>query len=130
MVVTIDEQLWGMSDAELNAFPLGIVRLDKHGIIHLFNAAEEKFVHKRAADVIGRNYFIDVAPCTAVKAFQGRFANFVNTPAATSETFGFFFPFDWGHKEVRITICKCAGTDWIYVVTDIGSVTDDDSPRH
>jgi photoactive yellow protein len=114
-----------MSETERAVSPLGIVRLDRDGIIRSFNAAEERFVNRAAVDVIGRSYFRDVAPCTAVREFEGRFIDFVQTNGARCETFGFFYPFASGHKQVTITMIKSAATDPdVYLVTDVGPVTD------
>ncbi len=58
--------------------------------------------------MVGRNFFRDVAPCTAVKDFQGRFNEFVQTTGNRIESFDFLMKFVWGDRLVTITMVKRA----------------------
>ena len=59
--------------------PFGAVLLDRMGKIVKYNSAEGVIVGRSAADVIGRNFFNDVAPCAKGKKFHGEFLKFSQT---------------------------------------------------
>ncbi|HYE06341.1 MAG TPA: ATP-binding protein, partial [Planctomycetota bacterium] len=53
--------------------PYGVIVTDRDGRVIVFNAHEERRSLLRREDVVGRNFFADIAPCTQVKSFQDRF---------------------------------------------------------
>ena len=128
-MVPIEEQISTLSEAELEVFPLGIARLDRAGNVLFFNQAEERFANRRAQDTIGLNYFREVAPCTAVKAFQGRFIELFATREARVETFSFRYPFWLGAKQVTIKfIRRPEDDDSMYVVTQVDTASNPANP--
>jgi photoactive yellow protein len=117
--VTLDHQIFGMSEADLDAFPLGIIRLDASAKITYYNQAQETFSQRSARTCMGLNFFRDVAPCAAVKEFQGKFDDFVQTPGNRIEPFEFVFRFSWGQRKVTITFVKRGGADEnVYIVVN------------
>lgn len=75
---------------------------------------------------MGLNFFIDVAPCTAVRNFQGRFNNFVDAPAPplgsteVAPSFKFDLRFAWGSQDVSITMVKNSDVEpEIYIVVEV-----------
>ena len=52
------------SEAQLDAAPFGIVRMDKSGLVTGYNAAEAALSGLSPERVIGKHFFSDVAPCT------------------------------------------------------------------
>jgi photoactive yellow protein len=62
------ERILNLSEAELDALPLGIIRLDQSGKILYYNASQAELGHLTSKGSIGRNFFTEVAPCTAVMA--------------------------------------------------------------
>jgi photoactive yellow protein len=107
MAVT-DQELLDMSASEVNALPQGIVRLDATGKILYYSQTQATFTGRTVADTIGKNFFTDVAPCTAVKNFQGRFLDFVARPGALIESFVFLFRFATSAERVNITFLRQA----------------------
>src|ERR1051326_1892730 len=59
--------------SNLELLPFGIVILDESGTVLYYNAREEQIAGRRRDDVLGRNFFRDVAPCTQVAEFYGEF---------------------------------------------------------
>ncbi len=51
----------------------GIIALDSHAQVKIFNEAESRLSGLRADEVLDRNFFTEVAPCTASRLFRGRF---------------------------------------------------------
>jgi photoactive yellow protein len=105
------EQIPSLSEAELDALPQGIIRLDKTGKILYYSHAQAALAHRAIATTVGLNFFTEVAPCTAVRDFQGRFNDFVAKSQATIEPFTFDFRFPWGLKKVSITMVKSSGPE-------------------
>jgi photoactive yellow protein len=106
-VNTVEQQILVMSEAEIDAFPIGILRLDRRGNIVSYNKAQAEFAHRTAATTVGLNFFRDVAPCTAVKAVQGQFNKAIDSPGGSLiERFKFEFRFEWGVKEVTIGMVR------------------------
>ena len=89
--------------ATLDLLPYGIIVLDDVGQVLFYNAREEDIALRRRADVIGRNFFSEVAPCTQVREFQGRYPEALQ-PGASPITFAFIFPFPGRRREVEITL--------------------------
>ena len=68
-------RLASLSPAELDALPFGVVKLDAEGNVTYFSAAEAEqsgFLRQRA---LGRDFFVDVAPCIGTPSFRQRVAN-------------------------------------------------------
>ena len=118
-MTAIEDRIWALSESELGTFEFGITRLDRAGTVRFFNQAEERFTKRKAEDTIGLNFFREVAPCAAVRNFQGRFEDFVAAPELTSKTFGFIYPFWLGHEQVKITLVRRASEpESVYLVTE------------
>ena len=121
--IIFEKHVAGMSEAEFHAFPLGIIRLDRSGKVIAYNRAQAEFAHRTAATTVGLNFWRDVAPCAAVKNFQGRFNDFIRTSGSRIEQFKFEFRFDWGIKQVTISMVRRAGADDVYIVIYATPVT-------
>jgi photoactive yellow protein len=118
-VAAIEDRIATLNESELDTFEFGITRLDSTGTVRFFNKAEERFTSRRAENTIGLNFFREVAPCAAVRDFQGRFDEFVAAPEPTSKTFGFIYPFWLGHKQVKITMVRrLSEPESVYLVTE------------
>jgi len=62
-----------MNEQELDALPHGAIQLDSTGRVLRFNAYEERLAGITKQDAIGKSFFSEVAPCTNMKEFYGRF---------------------------------------------------------
>jgi photoactive yellow protein len=108
-------ELPDLSPAELAALPYGVILLDPDGVILSYNPAEERLSHRSARQVVGLNFFRDVAPCTQVKEFEGRFQSFVAS-ASAPEHFSFPFLFPYGSVEVTIAFVRASGQGALVLV--------------
>ena len=116
-----EAELWRLVDVpfeELDALPFGAVVVDLAGSIVAYNQYEARSARKDRESVVGRNFFRDVAPCTAVQGFEGRLQAFVRSKKAVSERFNYFFPFAHGPVEVVITFLKLPGKDKILIAVE------------
>jgi photoactive yellow protein len=104
-----DERVWRALDMpfeRLDDLPFGAIVIDPSGRIVAYNEYETRLSHFAREAVIGKHFFRDVAPCTAVQAFEGRLHAFVKTGDRVSETFDYFFPFPHGAVTVEITFLR------------------------
>jgi photoactive yellow protein len=103
------ERLWRlaeMSPEQLDVLPFGAIVVDFEGNVASYNQYEAALSHLDAERVVGKNFFHDIAPCTAVQAFQGKMREFVRSKERVSEAFDYFFPFAHGATDVSITFVK------------------------
>jgi photoactive yellow protein len=100
---------------QLDLQPFGIIRLDRSGTVLTFNSYEERLAKKSRGDVIGRNFFQEIAPCTKVKDFHGRFLDAV-AARSMNVTFGFVFPFAHGTRYVDVSIYYKEVDDTVWVI--------------
>jgi photoactive yellow protein len=115
-------QVEQLTEQDLDTLPFGLIQLDRTGRILKFNQAEAKMARLNRERQIGRNFFDDVAPCTKVKDFYGRFLMGLRQ-RALYETFGFVFKFDHGWRNVAITLFYSGKTDSVWVLISQTSVT-------
>lgn len=87
--------------ATLEILPYGIVILDDTGTVLYYNAREEQIARRDRLDVLGRNFFHEVAPCTEVAEFYGRFVEAMSSGESPVE-FSFRFPFTPHSRDVEI----------------------------
>lgn len=104
------------SGSELDALPFGAIQLDRSGTILRFNEYEANLSNRRAPDTVGRNFFQDVAPCTNVKEFYGRFLEGL-LRGELNVTFDYHFAFRHAPRDVRVTLFFSPPTDtvWVFV---------------
>jgi photoactive yellow protein len=101
-------KIQNLHDAELDAAPFGVIVVDANGTILEYNAYERSLAALGDRNVIGLNFFADVAPCTAIRDFQGRFGDFLNSGQTTIEPFEFVFTFPRGPKRVNVVFVRLA----------------------
>ncbi len=100
---------------DLDACPFGVIQLDRQGRILQYNRYEESLANCKREDVLGKSFFFDVAPCTRVRAFYGRFLDGVER-GSLNASFGFVFPFAAGPRRVEIVLYSQGGDEvWVLV---------------
>jgi len=103
------ERLATMSAAEVDDLPYGFLILDRSGTVLLYNRYESRMSRLPPGRVVGKNWFREVAPCTRVEAFQGRFHALVDSPTALVERFSFRFHFLHGAQDVTVQLTRAPG---------------------
>ncbi len=94
------------SGSELDLLPFGVIVVDRTGTILEYNAYESDFSTLSKERVIGRNFFHDVAPCTAIKEFEGRFDEFLTSSETSIAPFEYVFKFARGHQRVSVVFVR------------------------
>jgi photoactive yellow protein len=90
---------------KLDGLPYGLITLDARGRVIHYNDTEARLVGLPKERVIGRNFFRDVAPCTRIREFQGRFEELAADPIGIRvQTFDFVFKFAKGEQHVSVVM--------------------------
>lgn len=112
---TFLEQADVLDEAELDRLPIGMIQLAPDGTVLKFNQTEADLARMKRADAVGRNFFDDVAPCTKVQAFYGRFAEGVEKRELQA-VFDYEFKFrDGRRKDVIISMFYSPTTESVWV---------------
>jgi photoactive yellow protein len=80
-----------LPDSERNRLPFGVVKLDTNGVILEYNMAEAEISGVRQQDVIGKNFFLDVAVCTQRPEFYGKFRDSMDNQKVLNLIFDYEF---------------------------------------
>ena len=110
-------QIPTMSDAELDALPFGVICLDAAGKVLRYNLAEARMARLDRAQVVGKNFFRRIAPCTATPEFEGRVRAFF-TSEQPMERFGYLFDFKFGAQHVDIELVRVPVNDRVYLLVN------------
>ena len=100
------DDLSHLSPSAIDSLPFGYIALSPEGTVRKYNRYEADLARKDPRDVLGKNFFREVAPCTQVREFEGRFRDFVDGEAAgeASSTLSFEFQFHFRHGTQRVRI--------------------------
>jgi photoactive yellow protein len=106
----------GFTGPQLDALPFGAIQLDTDGKILQFNEYEANLSNRRAPETVGANFFRDVAPCTNVREFYGRFQAGV-AAKELNVAFDYRFAFKQAPRDVRVTLFYSTptATVWVFV---------------
>ena len=92
--------------AHLDDLPFGVIVVNRSGTILEYNAYESELAGLSRERVMGRSFFRDVAPCTAIREFEGRFEAFLSSSETSIEPFEFLFPFARGAQRVSVVFVR------------------------
>lgn len=105
-VVDDAARLSRVSARDLDSLPYGAILMDDSGRIVAYNDTESRMARLPIEAVIGRNFFTEVAPCTRVKDFEGRFRALASGQGGGLATFDFTFPFPFGAQRVSVILTR------------------------
>ncbi|TVP75962.1 MAG: hypothetical protein EA352_06855 [Gemmatimonadales bacterium] len=98
------EDLFMLTEHQADRLPFGLIEVDAHGTVLVYNRWEESLARRERSQVVGRNFFREVAPCTAVQEFEGVFRQLVGRGIPGREVLDFIFRFQHGETRVRISL--------------------------
>ena len=105
-----------LTEDELDNLPMGMIQLDRTGMVLRFNQAESTLAHVEKSAAIGRSFFDEVAPCTKVQDFHGRFLEGVEKRNLHT-VFPYRFHFrDGRQKDVIISMFYSTTTETVWVL--------------
>ncbi len=94
-------------DAQLDDLPFGVICLDDRGTILKYNLAEARLARLDRSGVLGKDFFTQIAPCTATPDFEGRFRQFTASRDPRI-SFSYVFDFKFGAQQVQVEIVRAA----------------------
>ena len=105
-----------MSPEEIDRLPFGAIQLDASGVVLSYNAAESRITGRASADVIGRHFFNEIAPCCNTPIFRGVFDDGVRK-AQLDTIFTYLFDYRMSPTKVKVHMRKAMATDtyWVFV---------------
>ena len=112
------QEILDLPAGEIDALPFGLISVDRDGTIQQYNAYESQLSRLAQDRALGLNFFSDVAPCTAVKEFQGRFERFAAQTGKGAESFDFVFRFAFGTQFVNVTFLRGAKDGQIKILVN------------
>lgn len=105
-----------LTEAQLDALPVGMIQLDRDGRILKYNRTESALARVAQEDAVGKSFFDEVAPCTRVQEFHGRFVEGVEHRNLHT-IFDYEFKFaDGRRKDVVISMFYSGTTDTVWVL--------------
>ena len=105
-----------LTEDELDSLPVGMIQLDRDGTVLKFNQTESSLARMDKADALGRSFFDEVAPCTKVQEFYGRFLEGVEMKNLHT-VFDYEFRFrDGRRKNVVISMFYSTSTHTVSVL--------------
>lgn len=112
----VDNVLATLSAEELDELAFGAIELDEHGTILSYNAMEAEITGRRKEEMLGKNFFREVAPCSDTQEFRGAFEHGVETGKLNSL---FEYTFDYKMEPTKVQVhmkrSERTGTFWIFV---------------
>jgi photoactive yellow protein len=105
-----------LNSDQLDSLPFGAIQVDARGTVLQFNAYEARLAGFEKSKAIGKNFFTEIAPCTDVKEFRGRFTDGV-ARKQLHERFQYHFAFKQEPRDVTITLyySELTGSTWIFI---------------
>jgi photoactive yellow protein len=105
-----------LTEDELDSLPVGMIQLDRDGTVLRFNQTESSLARMEKSEALGRSFFDEVAPCTRVQEFHGRFVEGVrNRNLHTVFPYQFSFR-DGRQKNVVISMFYSGSTETVWVL--------------
>lgn len=105
-----------MGEASIEKLSFGAIQLDDKGTILQFNSLEGEIVGRDPKEVIGKNFFDEVAPCAKSREFYGRFLDGVKNNDL-SVLFEYNFDYQMSPTRVKVHMKKAiiGDTFWVFV---------------
>jgi len=110
------ENLMAQDPSRLDRLPFGAVLVDRTGRVLKYNVGETAIAGRTSAEVLGKNFFNDVAPCTKGHVFQGRFQQGVAS-GSVNVMFEYAFDYKMSPTKVRVHMKSTSIAEgvWIFI---------------
>lgn len=112
----IENTLSKLSATDIDQLAFGAIELDAHGTILSYNATEGAITGRDPKDVIGKNFFTEVAPCTNRPEFNGKFREGIAS-GDLNTIFEYVFDYNMQPTKVKVHMKKAlsGGSYYIFV---------------
>ena len=112
----LDNVISKLSSHEVDNLTFGAIQLDRDGTVLTYNMTESAITGRRREDVMGRNFFKDIAPCCNKSGFRGVFDAGV-AAGDLCAMFDYTFDYRMNPTRVRVQMKKSlvGDTYWVFV---------------
>jgi photoactive yellow protein len=112
----IENEIANMDDSQIDGLAFGAVEVDKNGTILRYNAGEGEITGRNPDEVVGKNFFTEVAPCTQSEEFYGAFKKGVES-GNLNTLIEYTFDYKMQPTKVKVHMKKALNGDsyWIFV---------------
>ena len=124
----LQQEIPKLDFATLDLLPYGIIVVNAQGTVLYYNAREEEIAKRRSEDVIGKNFFIEIAPCAQVQEFYGRFHETIQSEGGVAN-FRFKFPFPERPRDVEISLTSFENKGELLCLISVSDVTEQSELR-
>jgi photoactive yellow protein len=108
--IDISEVINRMPESVKNDLPFGLLKLNNDGTILEYNMAQAEISGIKAGDVLGKNFFLDVAVCTQRPEFYGKFKEGV---ASGTLNLVFEYVFEYRMVPTRVRVHMFSSKDHV-----------------
>lgn len=110
------ENVDDMDADELDELPFGAIQLDPSGKVLSYNSTESEISGREPSEVLGKDFFEEVAPCTNVQQFAGKFRRGVED-GTLNAVFPYLFDFEMEPTRVWVRLFYSDRTNsaWVFV---------------
>ncbi|MFK7741483.1 MAG: PAS domain-containing protein [Planctomycetota bacterium] len=113
------EDILSLSRDQIDKLPIGIIELDRDGIVRRYNETEARAAGLQAERVIGRHFFDEVAPCTSVREFRGAVEAMMADPEAARDELHFVFRFHSGDRLAHLVFAWDSDAGRMTILVDM-----------
>lgn len=110
------QRIDSLTEVDFDALPFGAIKLDSDGRILKYNLYESRLAERDPKEVIGQNFFTEVAPCTNVQEFAGRYRQGIaEGNLDTTFPYRFIFPKKVVDVEITLILNPDGESAWVFV---------------
>ncbi len=124
----VSPQMSPVDFATLDLLPYGIIVLDREGVILYYNRREEEIASRERLEVLGKNFFTEVAPCTRLTEFHDGFRDTIDRDGHTAEL-KFHFPFPDRPRDVEVALTSFRYDSELLCLVSIRDLTAEEDVR-
>lgn len=110
----IENTLSKLSNKDVDGLAFGAIELDKDGKILSYNSTEGAITGRKPEDVMGKNFFREVAPCTNRPEFFGKFKDGVENDNLNT-MFEYVFDYNMQPTKVKVHMKKALSGNSYYI---------------
>jgi photoactive yellow protein len=109
------DYLKSADDASIDALPFGVVRMQSPGSVTAYNQFEQDLAGLSKADVLAKDFFTEIAPCTNNFMVRERFIDGWESGQTCDEQIDYVFSYKMRKTKVRLRMLISGNEGWLAV---------------
>ena len=102
---SLEQALSGLTEQQLNELAFGAIQLDTEGRVLQYNEAEGQITSRDPQAMLGKHFFLEVAPCTQDSEFCQRFDQALEY-GSINVIFEYVFDYQMTPTKVKVHMIK------------------------